>query len=31
MNKFLLAGDTFIPEIHLRPPGLAHSAREPFA
>ena len=26
VNKFLLAGDKFIPEIHLREPGLKYSA-----
>ena len=29
-NKFLLAGDKFIPEMHLRQPGLTYSARGPF-
>ena len=26
VNKFLLAGDTFTPEIHLRVPGFTYSA-----
>ena len=26
MNKFLLAGDKFIPEIHLKQPGFTYSA-----
>ena len=26
INKFLLAGDTFIPEMHLRQPGFTYSA-----
>ena len=26
INKFLLAGDKFMPELHLRQPGLTHSA-----
>ena len=26
VNKFLLAADTFIPEIHLKQPGLTYSA-----
>ena len=29
-NKFLLAGDTFLSEIHLRQPGFAYSACELF-
>ena len=29
-NKSLLAGDKFIPEIHLRHPGFTHSACGPF-
>ena len=29
-NKFLLAGDTFMPEIHLKQPGFTYSACEPF-
>ena len=27
---FLLAGDTFMPEVHLRQPGFTYSARGPF-
>ena len=30
INKFLLAGDKFIPEIHLRQSGFAYSASGPF-
>ena len=30
VNKFLLAGDQFMPEIHLRQPGLTYSACGPF-
>ena len=30
VNKFLLAGDTFMPEIHLRQPGCTYSACGPF-
>ena len=30
VNKFLLAGDKFMPEIHLRQPGFTYSACEPF-
>ena len=26
INKFLLAGDTFMPEMHLRQPGFTYSA-----
>ena len=29
-NKFLLAGDTFMPEIHLKQPGFTYIACEPF-
>ena len=29
-NKFLLAGDKFMPEIHLRQPGFTYSACGPF-
>ena len=29
-NKFLLPGDTFIPEMHLKQPGFTYSACEPF-
>ena len=31
INKFLLAGDKFIPEIHLKQPGFIYSACGPFA
>ena len=30
INKFLLAGDKFMPEIHLRQPQFVHSACGPF-
>ena len=30
VNKFLLAGDPFMPEIHLRQPGFTYSACGPF-
>ena len=30
VNKFLLAGDKFMPEIHLKQPGFTYSARETF-
>ena len=30
VNKFLLAGDKFIPEIHLRRPEFTYSACGPF-
>ena len=30
INKFLLAGDKFMPEIHLRQPQFVYSACEPF-
>ena len=30
VNKFLLAGDKFIPEMYLRQPGFMHSACGPF-
>ena len=30
VNKFLLAGDKFIPEINLRQPGFTYSACGPF-
>ena len=30
VNKFLFAGDTFMPNIHLRQPGFTYSACEPF-
>ena len=29
-NKFLLAGDKFMPEMHLRHPGFTYSACGPF-
>ena len=30
INKLLLAGDTFMPKLHLGPPGFTYSACEPF-
>ena len=30
VNKFLLAGDKFMPKMHLRQPGFTHSACGPF-
>ena len=30
VNKFLLAGDTFMPEIHLKQPGFTYRACRPF-
>ena len=30
INKFLLAGDKFMPEMHLRQPGFTYSACVPF-
>ena len=30
VNKFLLVGDTFMPEIHLKQPGFTYSACVPF-
>ena len=30
VNKFLLAGDRFMPEMHLNEPGYTYSACEPF-
>ena len=30
VDKFLLAGDKFIPEMHLRQPGFTYSACGPF-
>ena len=30
VKKFLLAGDKFIPELHLKQPGFTHSACGPF-
>ena len=29
-NKFLLAGDQFMPEMHLKQPGFTYSACGPF-
>ena len=29
-NKFLLAGDKFLPEMHLKQPGFTYSAYDPF-
>ena len=31
VNKFLLAGDKFMPEMHLKQPSFTYSARGPFA
>ena len=31
LNKFLLAGDKFMPEMHLRQPGFTDSACRPFS
>ena len=31
INKFLLAGDKFMPEMHLRQPGFTYSACGPFS
>ena len=31
VNKFLLAGDKFLPEMHLKQPGFTYSACGPFA
>ena len=31
VNKFLLVGDKFIPEMHLKQPGFTYSACGPFA
>ena len=31
INKFLLVGDKFMPEMHLRQPGFTYSACGPFA
>ena len=31
VNKFLLAGDKFMPEMHLKQPGFTYSACGPFA
>ena len=30
VNKFLLTGDKFMPEMHLKQPGFTYSACEPF-
>ena len=30
VNKFLLVGDKFMPEMHLKQPGFTYSARGPF-
>ena len=30
INKFLLTGDKFITELHLKQPGFTYSAYEPF-
>ena len=30
VNEFLLAGDKFMPEMHLKQPGFAYSACSPF-
>ena len=30
INKFLLVGDEFMPEMHLRQPGFIYSAHGPF-
>ena len=30
VNKFLLTGDKFMPEMHLRQPGFTYSACGPF-
>ena len=30
VNKFLLAGDKFMPEMHLKQPGFIYSACVPF-
>ena len=30
VNKFLLTGDKFMPEVHLKQPGFTHSAWGPF-
>ena len=31
VNKFLLAGDKFMPEMHLKQPGFTYSACSPFS
>ena len=30
INKFVLSGDKFLPEMHLRQPQFVYSARGPF-
>ena len=30
VNKFLLAGDKFVPEMHLKQPGFTYGACGPF-
>ena len=30
INKFLLTGDKFLPELHLKQPGFTHSVCGPF-
>ena len=30
VNRFLLSGDKFMPEMHLKQSGFAYSARRPF-
>ena len=30
ISKFLLTGDKFMPELHLKQPGFTYSARGPF-
>ena len=30
VNKFVLAGDRFMPEMHLKQPGFTYSACKPF-
>ena len=30
VNKFLLSGDKFMPEMHLRQPGFTYNASGPF-
>ena len=30
INKFLLTGNKFMPELHLKQPGFTYSACEPF-
>ena len=30
VNKFLLVGDKFMPEVHLKKPGFTYSACGPF-